>query len=116
MKIYKGEVFNSANERHPATLKFDDPAKQTGNIVNGSMDYCGLDFLVNGNCTKSTWTYNLTAKSDAKERDEENHGPSTLGIVMKSTDGTDNNLLGEVTVKFGGPNLGQTFGITFTKA
>jgi hypothetical protein len=115
MKTYNGFVFNSAGEEHAATLKFDDPAQQTGKISNGYMDYFGLDFGVNGDCTKSTWTYIFTAKSDAKKRDETKHGPSTLSIEMKSTDGTDNNLLGTVTVKYGGPNLGQTYGIRFTK-
>lgn len=115
MKIYNGFVFNSTGAETPATLKFDDPTQQTGNINNGSMDYCGLDFVCNGSCTKSTWTYNLTAKSDAKKRDETNHGPSTLRIEMKSTDKTDNNLAGTVTVEYGGPNLGQTYGIRFTK-
>ncbi|CAI8764196.1 hypothetical protein [Pseudomonas sp. IT-P395] len=54
MKTYNGFVFNSAGEEHAATLKFDDPAQQTGKISNGYMDYYGLDFGVNGDCTKST--------------------------------------------------------------
>ena len=114
MKTYDGFVFNSSEE-HPATLKFDDPAQKTGNISNGYMDYCGLDFVVTGTCTKSTWTYKLQAKSDAKNRDELNHGPSTLNIEMKATDGTDRKLEGKVTVEYGGPYVGQEFGIKFTK-
>jgi hypothetical protein len=115
MKNYNGFVFNAAGEEHAATLRFDDPAQQTGNISNGYMDYCGLDFVVTGTCTKSTWTYKLQAKSDAKNRDELNHGPSTLSIDMKSTDGTDKKLEGTVIVRAGGPYVGQTFGIRFVK-
>ncbi|WP_456020442.1 hypothetical protein [Pseudomonas protegens] len=116
MKTYEGFVSNSAGEKHAATLRFDDPAQQTGNISNGYMDYFGLNFPCTGTGTKSTWTYKIQAKSDAKDRDELNHGPSTLFIDMKSTDGTDKTLEGTVTVKAGGPNVGQSFRIQFTKS
>ncbi|WP_322845101.1 hypothetical protein [Pseudomonas sp. B33.4] len=114
MKTYNGFVFN-ASEEHAATLKFDDLVQQNGNISKGYMDYWGLDFVVTGTYTKPTRAFTLQAKSDAKNRDELNHGPSSLTIAMKSSDGTDSYLEGTVTVKAGGQNAGQTYGIKFTK-
>jgi hypothetical protein len=115
LKTYNGFVFN-ASEQHAATLKFDDLGQQNGNISKGYMDYCGLDFIVTGTYTKPTRSFNLQAKSDATKRDELNHGPSSLSIKMKSSDGTDSYLKGTVKVESGGPNVGQTYGIKFTRS
>ncbi|MHC8374271.1 hypothetical protein ACYZT2_26780 [Pseudomonas sp. MDT1-85] len=111
---YSGAVFNSS-ERHDATLTFDQPGSLNGNINNGKMQYYGLNFIVTGTYTKPTRSFTLQAKANAEDGDEYGHGDSSLSITLKSSDNNDNKLNGKVTVKAGGPNVGKTYDIEFTK-
>lgn len=80
------------------------------------MDYYGLHFKVTGSYTaKNSRSFNLQAKAKASDGDEYGHGDSSLTISLKSPDGNDNELNGTVKVNAGGPNVGKTYNMNFTR-
>ncbi|WP_277759661.1 hypothetical protein [Pseudomonas sp. A34-9] len=115
MPTYQGTV-SDTGESNCATLTFDEPSQQNGQLSHGKMQYYGLNFTVTGNYTaKNSRTFNLQAKAKASDGDEYGHGDSSLTISLKSTDANDSNLNGTVKVVSGGPNVGKTYNMNFTK-
>lgn len=115
MLTFQGTV-SDTGESNPATLTFDDLSQQGGKLNNGKMKYYGLNFTVTGNYTaKTSRTFNLQAKAKASDGDEYGHGDSSLTITLKSSDGNDNQLGGTVKVLAGGPNVGKTYNMNFTR-
>ncbi|MDI2141555.1 MULTISPECIES: hypothetical protein [unclassified Pseudomonas] len=110
---YNGRVYD-AGESHNATLRIISSDPQTGNISQATMDYYGLSFTVDGSFTyqnlsdESAVSFNLRAQAGAPEY-------NVLIISMSSPDRSYSNLNGTVRVDRGGPNVGKTYNITFTK-
>ncbi|NYH09424.1 hypothetical protein [Pseudomonas moraviensis] len=110
---YYGRVYD-AGESHNATLRiiYSDP--QTGNISQATMDYYGISFTVKGSfiyqnlSDESAVAFNLQAEAGAPEY-------NVLTISMSSPDRNYSNLNGTVRVDRGGPNVGRTYNITFSK-
>lgn len=115
MFTFQGTV-SDTGESNPATLTFDDLSQQGGQLNNGKMNYYGLHFKVTGSYTaKNSRSFNLQAKAKASDGDEYGHGDSSLTISLKSPDGNDNELNGTVKVNAGGPNVGKTYNMNFTR-
>ncbi|WP_324287510.1 hypothetical protein [Pseudomonas monsensis] len=115
MPTYQGTV-SDTGESNCATLTFDEPSQQNGQLNNGKMQYYGLNFTVTGSYTaKNSRSFNLQAKAKASDGDEYGHGDSSLTISLKSADANDNKLSGTVKVVSGGPNVGKTYNMNFTK-
>ncbi|MFJ2489075.1 hypothetical protein [Pseudomonas sp. NPDC087639] len=111
---YRGRVYD-AGESHEATLKITSSDPQTGNISQGSMEYYGLSFKVNGSFTyenltdESAVSFNLRAEAGSPEH-------NVFSISLRSPDRNHSKLDGTVRVDRGGPNVGKTYNITFTKS
>lgn len=115
MPTFQGTV-SDTGESNPATLTFDDLSQQGGQLNNGKMSYYGLNFTVTGSYTaKTSRSFNLQAKARASNGDEYGHGDSSLAITLKSSDGNDNKLDGTVKVLAGGPNVGKTYKMNFSR-
>lgn len=110
---YTGRVYD-AGESHDATLIIRQSDPQTGNIQQASMQYYGLNFRVDGsfayqNLTdESPVSFNLRAEAGSPEY-------NVLIISMGSPDRNYSALNGTVYVQRGGPNVGKTYNITFSK-
>ena len=108
---YNGCVYD-AGESHNATLSIICSDQQTGSISQAAMSYYGLSFVVDGSfvCQPNGAAVflNLRAQAGAPEY-------NVLIISMSSPDGSCSNLNGTVRVDRGGPNVGKTYNITFTK-
>lgn len=111
---YNGRVYD-AGESHNATLTIYSSDPQTGNISQASMAYFGLYFDVAGSFFSqssaygSAVTFNLQAQAGGPEF-------NLLAISMSAPDGSCSNLNGTVRVDRGGPNVGKTYNITFTRS
>ncbi|MFP0194219.1 hypothetical protein ACKJSM_03445 [Pseudomonas sp. PHC1] len=110
---YNGRVYD-AGESHNATLTINSSDPYTSTINQASMAYFGLHFNVIGSFFPQSPIYgsavnlNLQAQAGGPEF-------NLLAISMSSTDGGCSNLNGTVRVDRGGPNVGKTYNISFTK-
>ncbi|UVL45812.1 hypothetical protein LOY57_24580 [Pseudomonas moraviensis] len=111
--IYNGRVLDSgASNEASLTITASDPQK--GNISQASMQYYGMNWTVTGffayaNLTdESPVSFNLRAEVNSGE-----HNVHT--ISLRSPDRNYSRLEGTVHVDRGGPNLGKTYNIEFTK-
>lgn len=99
---YEGMVYNTS-EQNAATLRIT--ASNANKINSASMEYYGLSFNVTGTYTATSLRLQARATN----------GDSILNITLNSSDGTYLHLDGTVTVQQGGPNVGNTYNMTFHK-
>ncbi|MGN8139832.1 hypothetical protein ACTJK3_02860 [Pseudomonas sp. 22105] len=110
---YNRRVYD-AGESHNATLTINSSDPQTGNISQASMAYFGLYFNVAGSFFHQNPSYGSAVNFNLQA---EAGGPefNMLAISMSSHEESCSNLNGTVRVDRGGPNVGKTYNITFTK-